>query len=79
MRSVNTVLIELCLLHYMIGWRNSTNHYKQVRLCDSVLCLYMCIDIKLDSNTFSVTFMIFAWTFDINVYRNIFSALLTAN
>lgn len=30
MKSVNTVLTERCLLHYMIGWRNSTNHYKQV-------------------------------------------------
>lgn len=37
MKSVNTVLIELCLLHYMIGWRNSTNLYKQVKHYDVVL------------------------------------------
>ena len=31
MRSVTTVLIELCLLHCVIGWRNSTSHFKQVK------------------------------------------------
>lgn len=31
MRSVTTVPIELCLLLYVIGWRNSTSHSKQVK------------------------------------------------
>lgn len=32
MTCVSIVLKELCLLRYMTGWRNSTNHYKQVTL-----------------------------------------------
>lgn len=46
MTSVNTVLIELFLLHYKIGWRNSTNHCKQVKHND-VLVNCMCVDMGL--------------------------------
>lgn len=39
MRSLSTALTKLCLPHCMIGWRNSTNHYKQVKKL---------VDIKLE-------------------------------
>lgn len=50
MRSVNTVLIELCLLHYMIGWRNSTNHYKRVKLYDDFMTFAWTNDINVYLN-----------------------------